>query len=79
MVNAGCTHEEDEIEGIITAVLTADNIFEIDGQPVRITPNTQFEDGTVADLVVGASAEAEGVLGADGVLVAAEVEIGDDD
>ena len=47
--------------------------------PSRITPDTQFEDGTAADLVVGASAEAEGVLGADGVLVAVEVELGDDD
>jgi tRNA-binding EMAP/Myf-like protein len=77
-IDAGCVNEEDEIEGIITAAL-ADNIFEIDGQPVQITPGTtEFEDGTVADLVVGAGAEAEGVLDADGVLVAVEVEIGDD-
>ena len=79
LIDAGCVNEEDEIAGIITGPLTADNTFAIDGQPVRITPDTQFEDGTAADLVVGASAEAEGVLGADGVLVAVEVELGDDD
>jgi Domain of unknown function (DUF5666) len=77
-IDAGCINEEDEIEGIITAALAADNTFQIGSQPVRITPDTQFEDGTAADLVVGASAEAEGVLDADGVLVAVEVEIGDD-
>lgn len=73
--------EEDEIEGTIEVVeVIGDNIFVmIDGQRVQITPDTEFEGGTAADLVVGASAEAEGVLGADGVLVAAEVELGDDD
>ena len=78
-LDAGCVNEEDEIEGVITAALTAENIFEIDDQPVRITDDTEFEGGTAADIVVGVSAEAEGVLGADGVLVAVEVEIGDDD
>jgi uncharacterized Zn-binding protein involved in type VI secretion len=78
LIDAGCVNEEDEIAGIITAALNGNNVFEIDGQPVRITPDTQFEGGTATDLVVGASAEAEGVLDMDGVLVAMEVEIGDD-
>jgi hypothetical protein len=62
-----------EVHGIVTSAL-ANGIFHINGQPVEIKPDTRFDDGTAADLVVGAEVEAEGTM-VNGVLVADEVEI----
>ena len=58
-----------DIEGLITRVSSADS-FEVDGQPVRITPDTVFEDGTAADIAVAVRVEVEGRYDASGVLVA---------
>jgi len=60
-----------EIEGFVSA-LTADG-FLLGGQRVVVTANTQFEDGTAADLVVGTKLEVEGPI-SDGVLTAMEIE-----
>lgn len=62
-----------ERQGIITRVTSADT-FEVNGQPVRITPDTVFEGGTVEDIAVGRRIEVEGRFDEDGVLVATEIE-----
>jgi cytoskeletal protein CcmA (bactofilin family) len=62
-----------EIRGLITRVISADT-FEIDGQVVRLTPATVFEEGTAADIAVNVPVEVEGLFDATGVLVAAEIE-----
>ena len=71
--------EEDEISGTITAALTVDNTFEIDGQPVRIIPRQPQFEGVRPPTSWSVERRGQGVLGADGVLVAVEVELGDDD
>jgi hypothetical protein len=62
-----------DLEGIITRVTSADT-FEVNGQPVRFTPDTVFEGGTAADLAVDVPVEVEGFFATDGVLVATEIE-----
>jgi hypothetical protein len=64
-----------ELQGIITRVISADT-FEVNGQPVRLTPDTVFERGTAADIAVNVSIEVEGFFAADGVVVVEEVEVG---
>jgi hypothetical protein len=64
-----------ELQGIITRVTAADT-FEINGQPVRLTPSTVFERGTAADIAVNVGIEIEGILDANGVVIAEEVELG---
>jgi hypothetical protein len=61
-----------DIEGIITRITSADT-FEVNGQPVRFTPDTVFEGGTAADLAVDVPVEVEGFFDEDGVLVATEI------
>jgi hypothetical protein len=63
----------DDLEGIITQGLI-DNIFEVDGQTVRIIGRTEFEGGSEADIMEGVRVEAEGCIDEDGVLVATEVD-----
>lgn len=70
--NAG---EEAELEGIITSVTSTD-IFEVGGQPVRITPDTVFQGGRADDITVNVRVAVEGVFDADGVVVVEEVEFG---
>lgn len=69
------TEEGDElqVEGFVTAVDSATD-FEISGQPVRISPQTQFENGAAGDIALNVRLEAEGQLDASGVLIADEVE-----
>jgi hypothetical protein len=62
-----------EFQGIITRVTSA-NTFEVNGQPVRFTLNTMFEEGTAADLAVDVRVEVEGFLDENGILVAAVIE-----
>jgi hypothetical protein len=63
-----------ERQGIITRVTAADT-FEVNGQPVRLTPDTVFEGGTAADITVNMRVEVEGFFDAAGVLVALEVDL----
>ena len=62
-----------DLEGIITRVLSAD-LFEVDGQLVRLTPLTVFERGTAANIAVGVGVEVAGFLDAEGTFVAAEID-----
>ena len=62
-----------ELQGIITRVISADT-FEVNGQPVRITPDTVFEGGAADDIAVGVPVEVEGFFDEDNVFVAIEIE-----
>ncbi len=64
-----------ELQGIITRVTSA-NTFEVNGQPVRITPDTVFESGSVDNIAKNVQVEVEGVFNADGIVILEEVEFG---
>lgn len=62
------------VEGFVTEVLSP-TVFVVNGrQRVQITPDTRFERGGVTDLVLNAAVDIDGTAGADGVLVATEIE-----
>jgi len=66
--------EEVEIEGVVTAELV-DNRFMINDQVVIIdNASTEFEHGSVDNIVSGVKLEVEGMLDAEGNLVASEIE-----
>ena len=62
-----------EIEGYITRFASADD-FDVAGQPVRTTSDTEYDDGSAADLGLNIKVDVEGTLDADGVLIAEEIE-----
>ncbi len=66
-----------DIEGIVTK-FTSSSDFEINGQPVKTTPQTKFEDGSPSRIALHVRLEVEGILDANNVLVASEVEFEDD-
>jgi len=65
--------DEVEIEGIVTNALV-DNRFVVNDQTVIIDNATEFEHGSVTDIATGVKLEVEGMLDADGNLVASEIE-----
>jgi hypothetical protein len=69
----GAHGEAIELQGIITRVLASDT-FEVNGQPVQLTPAAVFEGGTAFDLAINAPIEVEGFFNAKGVLVAVEID-----
>ncbi|MCZ6876449.1 MAG: DUF5666 domain-containing protein, partial [bacterium] len=60
------------LEGTITAI-TSDDTFEVDGQAVRFTPDTVFEQGVAGDLAVSVQVEVEGFFDATDIFVATEI------
>mgnify|MGYP002620969537 CR=1 FL=1 len=66
-----------EIKGIVTTAY-ANGRFAVDGTTVLVTNNTEFDDITTAQLVVGVMVEVEGDFNSNGELVADEVEREDD-
>jgi len=67
--------EEMELEGIITAVPSANNIYYlVNGMSVEVTGGTQFETGSEADLTLNLRIEVSGTVSG-GILVAEEIEI----
>jgi len=62
-----------EIEGIVTAVLSADE-FEVNGIAVATDGATVYEGGSAADIVEGARVEVDAVALAGGSLLATKVE-----
>ncbi|MBA3732324.1 MAG: hypothetical protein H0W93_08275, partial [Gammaproteobacteria bacterium] len=66
------TGEDVDLESPITA-FTSPTDFAVGGQPVTTTPATRYEDGAPSDLAQGILVEVEGVVGADGVLVAEDM------
>ncbi len=64
---------EVEIEGVVTTPVT-DNTFMLNSTIVRYNSDTEFEDGTAADIVMDAKMEVEGTYNAANELVAEEIE-----
>jgi len=67
----GQPNSETEVEGIVTSGLAAS--FVVNGTTVTTTATTSWTGGLPDDLVAGVKVEAEGTLGADGVLAAHKV------
>ena len=64
------TAEKDtEIEGIITRFVSSSD-FDVNGIPILITANTIFEDGSVNELALNVLVDVEGIVNAEGSLVA---------
>jgi hypothetical protein len=64
---------EVEIEGVVTSIIS-DSLFMLNDKMVRHDSNTEFEDGTASDIIVGAKMEVEGTYNADNELVTEEIE-----
>ena len=61
-----------ELEGVVTAVSSA-NAFDLDGQAIVLSPQTQYENGTAANIVVDTKLEVEGQFDASGNIIAKTV------
>jgi hypothetical protein len=66
-----------EIEGFVTDFSALDQPFRVNGYPVRITSTTLYEHGSPGDIADDVRVKVEGLLNADGVLVAVKVEFKD--
>ncbi len=62
-----------EIEGLITRFVSTTD-FDVSGIPVTTNGNTQYDDGTAADLALDVLIEVDGRFNGDGVLVADEID-----
>ena len=62
-----------EIRGAVSAVLSATR-FEVDGQPVQITPDTTIHAQAVDDIQLGRQVEVSGFFNMDDILVATEID-----
>jgi hypothetical protein len=66
--------EEMEVEGVITtAIDDAGGTFEVNGQKVTLADDTEFENGSLADLLAGKKIEVEGEFDAEGQFIAKEI------
>jgi hypothetical protein len=63
-----------EVEGYVSGFTAHPGSFLVNGRSVRTTSSTRFEDGSGGDLVNNVRVEVEGVVDAQGVLVASKVE-----
>ena len=63
-----------EIEGFVTRFVSASD-FDIEGVPVTTNAQTQFENGSSADIALDTKLEVEGAFNASGVLVADKIEL----
>jgi len=68
----GQPQNEAEVEGIVTSA-TGSTQFIVAGITVTTSPSTTWSGGLPDDLIVGVKVEAEGMLGANGVLAATKV------
>jgi len=69
----GDRDEEYEVEGVVTTAY-ADNTFSVNGQSVRVTGSTEFEDGLDRNsLIKGVMVEVEGYFDINGALLAVEI------
>ena len=69
--------EDVDILGVVTAPLSA-GVFELNGQPVRVSDSTEFDDGNIDDLVLNSVVKVEGRR-VDGEIIAEEIEFEDDE
>lgn len=70
----GRPDEEQEVEGFVSGFTAHPGSFLVNGRSVTTTSSTRFEDGTGGDLVNNVKVEVEGIVNAQGVLVATKVE-----
>ena len=70
----GQANEEQEVEGFVSGFSAHPGSFLVNGRAVSTTSNTRFEDGTPADLVNDVKVEVDGIVNAQGVLVASKIE-----
>jgi hypothetical protein len=70
----GRADEEQEVEGFVSGFTAHPGSFLVNGRSVTTTSSTRFEDGTAGDLVNNVKVEVEGIVNAQGVLVASKVE-----
>jgi len=61
-----------ELEGIVTAITSAAG-FDLNGQAIVLAPQTQFENGTIANIVAEAKLEVAGQFDASGNIIAKAV------
>jgi hypothetical protein len=62
------------VEGFVTEILSPTEVVVSGRQRVRITPQTRFQNGDATGLVLNAQVDIDGTAGADGVVIATEVE-----
>jgi Domain of unknown function (DUF5666) len=67
-----------EVEGFVTEVISATDFVLNGSRQVRLTSRTQIEGGDASDIVVDARLSVHGTLDAADVLIAKEIELGDD-
>lgn len=65
--------EDVELAGVVTGTSALPGGFELNGQPIVLTDQTEFEHGTLADIALDAKLKVEGSVDADGRLVAEQV------
>lgn len=70
----GRENEKQESEGFVTGFTAHPGTFQVNGRTVTTTTSTRFVGGTSADLVNDVKVEAEGIVNAQGVLVASKIE-----
>lgn len=75
--NDGSDEDDDVVIGTITAIVSATE-FVVGTQTVLTNNDTEYEDGTAADITVGAVVKVEGALNGDGALVASKVDFSGD-
>jgi hypothetical protein len=63
-----------ELRGVINDIIS-DDLFEVEGKTIRITPDTTIHPGAVDDLLVNVQVEVDGFFNMDGVMVATEIEL----
>lgn len=73
--HSGSDSDEFEVKAVITQIVDGDT-FLMGALEVQHGSNTEFEGGTVADLVEGANVKVEGDVNQNGVLVAREIKFG---
>jgi len=69
----GSVGEKQDVEGFVTGFTAHPGSFLVNGRTVSTTASTLFVGGTAADLVNNAKVEADGVIDAQGVLVASRI------
>jgi hypothetical protein len=70
----GRANEKQSAEGFVTGFTAHPGTFQVNGRSVTTTASTRFVGGTSADLLNGVKVEAEGIVDAQGVLVARKIE-----
>lgn len=70
----GRPNEKQEVEGFVTGFTAHPGTFFVNGRSVTTTASTRFVGGSAADLLNDAKVEAEGIVDAQGVLVASRIE-----